>query len=184
MKKVFSIVLTLALAVTAFATVASAADSPEKVTGIITAVSSSGATVSVKNTTTADSVFDEALNALKKDNSALKIVDKKTLSVSGNNVTYPLSVDFTVSGLNASGKVYLLVKKADGTVATVEATVNGNKLTAAVPAAGEIALVAATSGSTSTGTSPKTADTAAPIALAVLALCAGAAFVSVKKIKA
>ena len=75
------------------------------------------------------------------------------------------------------------IGKADGTVAKVETTVSAGLVKGVFAEFGEFVLLTDVDNAGS-GTSPKTGDVATTAMLAMLVLSAGAAFVSVKKIKA
>lgn len=191
MKKILATVITLALAITAFAATVSAAPSPEKEQGTVTTVTAKDAdnkdvSIKLENATGTTAVFDSMISELQKENANLKVSDHKIISAADSTaVKFPITVEFSVPGVKDNTKAVLLLKKADGTVVKVEATVLNGIVKGVFAEFGEVVLLTdVAAASTATGTSPKTGDTSAPIALAVLALSLGTAFVSVKKIKA
>ena len=197
MKKVLAFLLTAILAVTAITAVA-ATPSPEKLSGVIVSVSAKDTAgksfnVLVKNTSTDQKVYTDAFEALKKESGAdLKIVDNKAIVLEGAaSIDSPLTVEFTVPGVKATSKVYILFKNSAGEIVKLAATAGDGKVTATFTELGEFVLVtdaetvteitaAAGKGET---TSDKTADNATPIVFAILAVSAVAALVSVKKIR-
>ena len=170
MKKLLAAVITAALALTAFTAVCSAAPSPEKNEGIIvsaTAKDKDNATVEVelKNVSNDTAAFDSVIKDLQKDNSKLKVSDHKEISVKNNaSANFPVTVEFKVNGVKDGTKAYILLKSVFAEF-------------------GEFVLLTDVDNAGS-GTSPKTGDVATTAMLAMLVLSAGAAFVSVKKIKA
>lgn len=191
MKKILATVITLALAITAFAATVSAAPSPEKEQGTVTTATAKDAdnkdvSIKLENATGTTVVFDSMISELQKENANLKVSDHKIISAADSTaVKFPITVEFSVPGVKDNTKAVLLLKKTDGTVVKVEATVLNGIVKGVFAEFGEVVLLTdVAAASTATGTSPKTGDTSAPIALAVLALSLGTAFVSVKKIKA
>lgn len=208
MKKVLAFLLTAILAVTAF-TAAAATPSPEKLSGVIVSVSAKNNTgksfnVSVKPAEVEQTVYTSAFEDLKKEaGTELKIVDQKKLVLEGGaTIDSPLTVELSVPGVKASSKVYILFKNAAGEVVKLAATAGDGKVTATFTEIGEFVLVtdaqtvsditnASTPSAPSTSTdgakeeekSPQTGDNATPIAIALLAVSAVAAVVSVKKIR-
>ena len=189
MKKLLAAVITVALALTAFTAVCSAAPSPEKNEGIIvsaTAKDKDNATVDVelKNVSNDTTAFDSVIKDLQKDNSKLKVSDHKEISAKNNaSANFPVTVEFKVNGVKDGTKAYILLKKADGTVTKLETTVSAGLVKGVFAEFGEFVLLTDVDNAGS-GTSPKTGDVATTAMLAMLVLSAGAAFVSVKKIKA
>lgn len=206
MKKVLAFLLTAILAVTALT--AAAAPSPEKLSGVIVSVSAkdnAGKSVSVKiNLPKAEeSVFDDALTALKQEaGNDVKIVDQKQIVVEGDaSEAAPVTVELSVPGVKASSKVYVLLKNSAGKVVKLAATVTEGKVTVKLTESGEFDFVLVTDAQTVTsiteaqGTtsttegskeetkSPQTSDNATPVMVALFAVAALAGIVSVKKIR-
>lgn len=189
MKKLLATVITLALALTAFVATVSAAPSPEKEQGTITAATAKDAdnndvSIKVQSATGNTAAFDSVIAELQKENKDLKIADHKVIGADNGTVKFPATVEFKVPGVKDNTKAVLLLKKADGTVVKIETTVLNGIVKGVFAEFGEVVLLTDIAASEPSGTSPKTGDTSSPIALAVLALSVGAAVVSVKKIKA
>ncbi|MBQ2286077.1 MAG: LPXTG cell wall anchor domain-containing protein [Clostridia bacterium] len=190
MKKLLATVITLALALTAFTATVSAAPSPEKEQGTVTVATAKDAdnndvSIKLESATGSTVAFDSMIADLQKENKDLKVTDHKIISAENNSaVKFPVTVEFKVPGVKDNTKAVMLLKKADGTVVKIEATVLNGVVKGVFAEFGEIVLLTDVAASEATGTSPKTGDTSTPIALAVLALSVGAAVVSVKKIKA
>lgn len=189
MKKLLAAVITAALALTAFTAVCSAAPSPEKNEGVIASVTAkdkdnANVEVEVKNVSNDTAAFDSVIKDLQKDNSKLKVSDHKEISVKNNaSANFPVTVEFKVTGVKDGTKAYILLKKADGTVTKLETTVSAGLVKGVFAEFGEFVLLTDVDNAGS-GTSPKTGDVATTAMLAMLVLSAGAAFVSVKKIRA
>lgn len=191
MKKVFALLLTIALAITACTMVASASPSAELknlIKGVSSAKDKNGASVELKlddidgNT----DAFTTALEELKKINSNFKINDYKKIYKVGNaDLAFPVSVEFSVPGIKGTDKGYILLKKADGTIEKITPTLADGKITADFNALGEFVFVyaAASSAGEEKPNSPQTSDTTTPIALTLLVAGAAGAAVSVKKIR-
>lgn len=190
MKKLLATVITLALALTAFAATVSAAPSPEKEQGTVKTVTAKDAdnkdiSIKLENATGNTAAFDSVITDLQKENKNLKVADHKIIGAADSStVKFPVTVEFSVPGVKDSTKAVLLLKKADGTVVKIETTVLNGIVKGVFAEFGEVVLLTDVAASEPNGTSPKTGDTSSPIALAVLALSVGAAVVSVKKIKA
>lgn len=189
MKKLLAAVITAALALTAFTAVCSAAPSHEKNEGVIASVTAkdkdnANVEVEVKNVSNDTAAFDSVIKDLQKDNSKLKVSDHKEISVKNNaSANFPVTVEFKVTGVKDGTKAYILLKKADGTVTKLETTVSAGLVKGVFAEFGEFVLLTDVDNAGS-GTSPKTGDVATTAMLAMLVLSAGAAFVSVKKIRA
>ena len=141
MKKVLAFLLTAILAFTAL-TVAAESPSPEKNTGVITSVTAkdkSGSTIelSVEPTKIQQTVYTKALDDLKKEvgDNNLKIVDQKQLVLkTGENPTFPVTVELKVPGVKPTSKVYILFSPAATQTTGLSGSNTGAKLvTLSVP---------------------------------------------------
>lgn len=192
MKKVFALLLTIALAVAACTMVASAATPSAELKNLIKGIDSAkdknGSAVELKleDVDGSTDAFNSAFEELKKTDSNLKINDHKKINNIGDaEPTFPVTVEFSVPGVKSADKGYILLKKADGTVEKITTTIADGKVTADFNALGEFVFVYAAASSTGgeKPDSPQTADTATPIALTLLVAGAAVAAISVKKIK-
>lgn len=196
MKKTLALLLTIILTFTCFTIAASAANSPE-IDGVVTsatAVDAQNKKSDIKLEKLSGGIqsgFTTALGSLKTETSKdLKIVDQRKLVVSGNP-TFPVTVTFNVLGVNANSTGYILIKKADGTVEKVQATMGKGTMTVKFDSAVEFAVVvdadtaAAIVAANKEGTSDKTSDNnAASVALLLVFVSVLAAGYSIKKIRA
>ena len=199
MKKILAFVFTVALAVTAFATTALAADdSPQKLEGVITAVTAvdaDGNKVDIELAEPSGSVsdFDTALAELKQTTgNDLKIIDFKAIRArAGVPMNFPIDVEFKIPGIKASSKGYILFKDKSGDIEKLDAVMGDGTVKVTVKEEGEFVFVADSGtvtdiGSAGSGdvTSPVTGDNTLPVmSVMLLAACAAGAF-AVKKIKA
>ena len=199
MKKILAFVFTVALAVTAFATTALAADdSPQKLEGVITAVTAvdaDGNKVDIELAEPSGSVsdFDSALAELKQTTgNDLKIIDFKAIRArAGVPMNFPIDLEFKIPGIKASSKGYILFKDKSGDIEKLDAVMGDGTVKVTVKEEGEFVFVADSGtvtdiGSAGSGdvTSPVTGDNTLPVmSVMLLAACAAGAF-AVKKIKA
>ena len=199
MKKILAFVFTVALAVTAFATTALAADdSPQKPEGVITAVTAvdaDGNRVDIELAEPSGSVsdFDSALAELKQTTgNDLKIIDFKAIRArAGVPMNFPIDVEFKISGIKASSKGYILFKDKSGDIEKLDAVMGDGTVKVTVKEEGEFVFVADSGtvtdiGSAGSGdvTSPVTGDNTLPV-MSVMIIAAGAVGIfAVKKIKA
>ena len=199
MKKILAFVFTVALAVTAFATTALAADdSPQKLEGVITAVTAvdaDGNRVDIELAEPSGSVsdFDSALAELKQTTgNDLKIIDFKAIRArAGVPMNFPIDVEFKIPGIKASSKGYILFKDKSGDIEKLDAVMGDGTVKVTVKEEGEFVFVADSGtvtdiGSAGSGevTSPVTGDNTLPV-MSVMIIAAGAVGIfAVKKIKA
>ncbi len=199
MKKILAFVFTVALAVTAFATTALAADdSPQKLEGVITAVTAvdaDGNKVDIELAEPSGSVsdFDSALAELKQTTgNDLKIIDFKAIRArAGVPMNFPIDVEFKIPGIKASSKGYILFKDKSGDIEKLDAVMGDGAVKVTVKEEGEFVFVADSGtvtdiGSAGSGdvTSPVTGDNTLPV-MSVMIIAAGAVGIfAVKKIKA
>ena len=199
MKKILAFVFTVALAVTAFATTALAADdSPQKLEGVITAVTAvdaDGNKVDIELVEPSGSVsdFDSALAELKQTTgNDLKIIDFKAIRArAGVPMNFPIDVEFKIPGIKASSKGYILFKDKSGDIEKLDAVMGDGTVKVTVKEEGEFVFVADSGtvtdiGSAGSGdvTSPVTGDNTLPV-MSVMIIAAGAVGIfAVKKIKA
>lgn len=199
MKKILAFVFTVALAVTAFATTALAADdSPQKLEGVITAVTAvdaDGNKVDIELAEPSGSVsdFDSALAELKQTTgNDLKIIDFKAIRArAGVPMNFPIDVEFKIPGIKASSKGYILFKDKSGDIEKLDAEMGDGTVKVTVKEEGEFVFVADSGtvtdiGSAGSGdvTSPVTGDNTLPV-MSVMIIAAGAVGIfAVKKIKA
>ena len=199
MKKILAFVFTVALAVTAFATTALAADdSPQKPEGVITAVTAvdaDGNKVDIELAEPSGSVsdFDSALAELKQTTgNDLKIIDFKAIRArAGVPMNFPIDVEFKIPGIKASSKGYILFKDKSGDIEKLDAVMGDGTVKVTVKEEGEFVFVADSGtvtdiGSAGSGdvTSPVTGDNTLPV-MSVMIIAAGAVGIfAVKKIKA
>lgn len=199
MKKILAFVFTVALAVTAFATTALAADdSPQKLEGVITAVTAvdaDGNKVDIELAEPSGSVsdFDSALAELKQTTgNDLKIIDFKAIRArAGVPMNFPIDVEFKIPGIKASSKGYILFKDKSGDIEKLDAVMGDGTVKVTVKEEGEFVFVADSGtvtdiGSAGSGdvTSPVTGDNTLPV-MSVMIIAAGAVGIfAVKKIKA
>ena len=199
MKKILAFVFTVALAVTAFATTALAADdSPQKLEGVITAVTAvdaDGNKVDIELAEPSGSVsdFDTALAELKQTTgNDLKIIDFKAIRArAGVPMNFPIDVEFKIPGIKASSKGYILFKDKSGDIEKLDAVMGDGTVKVTVKEEGEFVFVADSGtvtdiGSAGSGdvTSPVTGDNTLPV-MSVMIIAAGAVGIfAVKKIKA
>lgn len=199
MKKILAFVFTVALAVTAFATTALAADdSPQKLEGVITAVTAvdaDGNKVEIELAEPSGSVsdFDSALAELKQTTgNDLKIIDFKAIRArAGVPMNFPIDVEFKIPGIKASSKGYILFKDKSGDIEKLDAEMGDGTVKVTVKEEGEFVFVADSGtvtdiGSAGSGdvTSPVTGDNTLPV-MSVMIIAAGAVGIfAVKKIKA
>ena len=199
MKKILAFVFTVALAVTAFATTALAADdSPQKLEGVITAVTAvdaDGNKVDIELAEPSGSVsdFDSALAELKQTTgNDLKIIDFKAIRArAGVPMNFPIDVEFKIPGIKASSKGYILFKDKSGDIEKLDAVMGDGTVKVTVKEEGEFVFVADSGtvtdiGSAGSGdvTSPVTEDNTLPV-MSVMIIAAGAVGIfAVKKIKA
>lgn len=183
MKKVLAFLLTAALLVTAVATTAFAASSPEKPTGIMSSVSATdpqGKPVRIwLETIKPTKEFDAALAELNKTaDPKLRIVDYKKLVVEGD-VEYPITVTVKVPGVKPGSKGYIIYNGK-----AIPVTVENDAIVFPMSGVGNLALVFPKDVEIPGGiNSPQSGDVVTPIVIAVLVLSLAAAFVAVKKIK-
>lgn len=199
MKKILAFVFTVALAVTAFATTALAADdSPQKLEGVITAVTAvdaDGNKVDIELAEPSGSVsdFDSALAELKQTTgNDLKIIDFKAIRArAGVPMNFPIDVEFKIPGIKASSKGYILFKDKSGDIEKLDAVMGDGTVKVTVKEEGEFVFVADSGtvtdiGSAGSGdvTSPVTGDNTLPV-MSVMIIAAGAVGIfAAKKIKA
>lgn len=199
MKKILAFVFTVALAVTAFATTALAADdSPQKLEGVITAVTAvdaDGNKVDIELAEPSGSVsdFDSALAELKQTTgNDLKIIDFKAIRArAGVPMNFPIDVEFKIPGIKASSKGYILFKDKSGDIEKLDAVMGDGTVKVTVKEEGEFVFVADSGtvtdiGSAGSGdvTSPVTGDNTLPV-MSVMIIAAGAVGIfATKKIKA
>lgn len=199
MKKILAFVFTVALAVTAFATTALAADdSPQKLEGVITAVTAvdaDGNKVEIELAEPSGSVsdFDSALAELKQTTgNDLKIIDFKAIRArAGVPMNFPIDVEFKIPGIKASSKGYILFKDKSGDIEKLDAVMGDGTVKVTVKEEGEFVFVADSGtvtdiGSAGSGdvTSPVTGDNTLPV-MSVMIIAAGAVGIfAAKKIKA
>ena len=199
MKKILAFVFTAALAVTAFATTAFAADdSPEKLDGVITAVTAvdaDGNKVELELAEPSGSIsdFDSVLAELKQTaGDDLKVIDFKAIRArAGVSINFPLNVELRIPGIKATSKGYILFKDNAGDIEKLDAVMGNGTVKVTVKEEGEFVFVADSGtvtdiGSAGSGevTSPATGDNTLPVmSVMLLAACAAGAF-AVKKIKA
>ena len=199
MKKILAFVFTVALAVTAFATTALAADdSPQKLEGVITAVTAvdaDGNKVDIELAEPSGSVsdFDTALAELKQTTgNDLKIIDFKAIRArAGVPMNFPIDVEFKIPGIKASSKGYILFKDKSGDIEKLDAVMGDGTVKVTVKEEGEFVFVADSGtvtdiGSAGSGdvTSPVTGDNTLPV-MSVMIIAAGAVGIfAAKKIKA
>lgn len=199
MKKILAFVFTVALAVTAFATTALAADdSPQKLEGVITAVTAvdaDGNKVDIELAEPSGSVsdFDSALAELKQTTgNDLKIIDFKAIRArAGVPMNFPIDLEFKIPGIKASSKGYILFKDKSGDIEKLDAVMGDGTVKVTVKEEGEFVFVADSGtvtdiGSAGSGdvTSPVTGDNTLPV-MSVMIIAAGAVGIfAAKKIKA
>ena len=192
MKKVFALLLTFALAITACTMVASAATPSAELKNLIKGISSAkdknGISVDLKldDIDGSTEAFTTAFEELKKTNSNLKINDYKKIYKVGNaEIAFPVTVELSVPGIKGTDQGYILLKKANGSIEKITPTLADGKLTVDFNELGEFVFVYATvsSAGEEKPSSPQTSDTTTPIALTLLVAGAAVAAISVKKIK-
>ncbi len=184
MKKLLAFILTAVLAVTAFSTVAFAAESsPEKIEGIITAATGKDANgkewrLVIKKATGSTDVYTAEVGSN-------TLADHKLVALEGQgDPKYPMDITFTANGIKATDKGYILYKGDDGKIQKLSATFGNGTIAASFPALGEFVLVLeAAADSSETPKSDPTSDNVTPVAFALLLASAAVAMVSVKKIR-
>lgn len=193
MKKLLAILLTAMLAVTAFTTTAFAAtDSPEKLEGIITAITAKDGNGNdfelISKNANSNPDLEAGLSKLADDKDLdLKIANCYNVKKKGDGEpNYPLAMTFTVPGLKPSEKCFVLLQKeGTNTVEEIAVTSGDGVATCTFNALGTFAFVIEkTAAPSGTGEkSDKTADTTAPIIFSLIALSFVVGAISVKKIK-
>ena len=182
MKKIISLLLAIVLVVGCSALVVSAAPSPEvdDIVKIIEAKDKDGKTVEI--ILTKSEKTDDALKPTDNDEASMGQYD---VEIKGTP-EYPVTVKAKVDGVKTTSEVYILTKKADGTIDKIIATVIGEgqiefKLDSACTI---LSVIADKKTATDVGTSDKTGDMTTPVVMVVLLASVVGMAVSVKKIKA
>ena len=189
MKKIISVLIAVVLVV-GCSIPALAAVSPEKdgIIEVVEAVDSKGEKARMRIIEVDD--LDEE-KEIEKDNKDLlpKDDDEEVIRIFkveiDGDVDFPVTVTAKFDGVNANSNVYILAKKADGTVVRIEVKVGKN---------GEItfeldeeyvlfSLIADKKTSTQMGTSDKTGDDTGYLVMAIAMVSVLGIAVSVKKIK-
>ena len=182
MKKIISLLLAVVLVVGCSALVVSAAPSPEvdDIVTIIEAKDKDGKTVEI--ILTKSEKTDDALKPTEDDEASMGQYD---VEIKGTP-EYPVTVKAKVEGVKTTSEVYILTKKADGTVDKIIATVIGEgqiefKLDSDCTI---LSVIADKKTATDVGTSDKTGDMTTPVVMVILMASVVGMAVSVKKIKA
>ena len=206
MKKCLVVLMVLVLAMGAFSLCAFAEDSPEGglISETATGVDANGNNVQVK---IVDAVskditpFEKEFNKIKKKNGSMEILDHVDIEAVGDVslLTFPITLTIPVSGATVGTKGYFLLKKADGTIVKIEATMGNGTATATFPELGEVVFVSDMrskssdigepdngkkgdeSGKKGSKTSDKTGDNTVPF-VAVIMISSLALGVSAKKL--
>ena len=148
MKKCLVVLMVFVLAVAAFSTVVSAAPSPEggMISETATGVDSNGNPVHIKIVDAKErpvTPFEPEFNKLKSKDGSLDILSHVELIADGDvsQIKFPIKINIPVSGATAGSKGYFLLRKADGTVVKLDATMGDGVATATFPELGEVVFV-------------------------------------------
>lgn len=184
MKKIISVLVALILVVSGFAFTVSAAPSPEvkDVITIVDILDEEGEKASVE---LIETTFDKLDDILKPDNKDESVIGQYTVKVIGA-VKNKVKVITEIMGVKSTSTVYILAKKADGTVVKIPAvvTADGKVEFELDPGFEMLSVVVDKETAMNIGVSDKTGDNSFAIVMAILGLAMATAVVSVKKIKA
>ncbi len=184
MKKILSILVALILVVSGFAFTVSADPSPEvdDVINIVDILDQAGNKASVELIKIDFNKLDKSLKPTNKNES---VIGQYTVKVTGD-IKNDVKVFAEIMGVKKSSTVYILAKKADGSVIKISAviTAEGKVEFNLDPTVKMLSVIVDKETATNIGVSDKTGDNSFAIVVAVLGLAMAAAVVSVKKIKA
>lgn len=184
MKKIISVLVALILVVCGFAFTANAEPSPEVegVISIIDIIDSKGNKPSIEFIEIESGKLDKDLKPDSKDEATLAQYEVKTTGTP----EYPVTVTLGIKGVKSTSTVYILVKKADGTIAKVPAVVKENGKVEFTLEEGleKLSIIVDKKTATSIGVSDKTGDSSTVAVMGILCVAIAAAVVSAKKVKA
>ncbi|MBO5021190.1 MAG: hypothetical protein J6D52_11050 [Clostridia bacterium] len=184
MKKIISVLVALILVVSGFAFTVSAAPSPEvkDVITIVDILDEEGEKAAVELIEIAFEKLEEILKPADKNESVIGQYTVKVIGAIKNKV----KVIPEIMGVKSTSTVYILAKKADGTVIKIPAVVTAEgKVEFELEEGIEmLSVVVDKETATNIGVSDKTGDNSYALVMAILGLAMATAVVSVKKIKA
>lgn len=184
MKKFLSVLVALILVVSGFAFTVSAAPSPEvkDVITIVDILDEEGQKAAVE---LIQITFDKLDDLLKPTDKNESVIGQYTIKVIGT-IKGKIKVIAEIVGVKSTSTVYIMAKKADGTVVKIPAVVTADgKVEFELEEGLEmLSVVVDKETATNIGVSDKTGDNSFAIVMAVLGLAMATAVVSAKKIKA
>ena len=184
MKKFLSVLVALILVVSGFAFTVSAAPSPEvkDVIAIVDILDEEGQKAAIE---LIQITFDKLDDLLKPTDKNETVIGQYTIKVIGA-IKGKLKVVAEIMGVKSTSTVYIMAKKADGTVVKIPATVvaDGKVEFELEEGLEMLSVVVDKETATNIGVSDKTGDNSFAIVMAILGLAMATAVVSAKKIKA
>lgn len=183
MKKIISVLVAFILVVCGFAFTVNAEPSPEVdgVISILDIIDNKGNRARIRLIEIDTNKMDDDLKPESKEEATLAQYD---VEIEGTP-EYPVTITAEIKGVKTTSTVYVLAKKADGTV---------EKIAAAVKAEGKVefvlkgdyarlSVIVDKKTATSIGVSDKTGDNSTAVVMNILGLAALLAVVSAKKVK-
>ena len=184
MKKILSVFVALILVVCGFAFSVSAAPSPEVdgVISIIDILDNKGNKASIELVEIEKNKIDTTIKPTGKDETTIGQYEVK---VTGTP-EYPVKVTAEIKVVKSTSTVYILAKKADGTIEKIAATVkaDGKVEFALKEGYSVLSVVVDKKTATSIGVSDKTGDNSTLAVMGLLCAAVSLAVVSAKKVKA
>ncbi len=184
MKKILSVLVALILVVSGFAFTASAAPSPE-VKDVITIVDILDEEGKKAEVELVEIILEKLEEELKPTDKDVSVIGQFTVKVIGE-IQNKVKVIAEIVGVKSTSTVYIMAKKADGTVVKIPAVVKADgKVEFELEKGVEmLSVVVDKETATNIGVSDKTGDNSFAIVMTVLGLAIAAAVVSAKKVKA
>ena len=184
MKKIISVLVALIIVLCGFAFSVNAAPSPE-VDGVITIIDildNEGNKAGIELVEIEKNKIDTTIKPTSKNETTITQYEVKIVG----SPKYPVNILAEIKGVKSTSTVYILAKRADGTIEKIPATVKGDgKVELSLKEDYKIlSVVVDKKTATSIGVSDKTGDNSTVVIMGVLCTAVALAVVSAKKVKA